>query len=138
MVDARPHGGRAAGKFAGQQVEGGVVAADGDGRVLDGLGLTEEFDLYLGPGRHAFREARDRDQAVGPDQRHDDAGCPLQRGGDDAVADASDAHANELVVAGVGDELAGGDGLDGAALRGRAAQVLLDQRTDKEFEREGG
>ena len=77
------------------------MAADGDGGVLDGFGLAQHFHLDLGTGGHAFREARDGNQAVGPHQRHDDAGGALQRGGDDAVANATDAHADELVVAGV-------------------------------------
>ena len=54
----------------------------------------------------------DRDQAVGPHHRHDDAGGTLQRGGDDALADASHTHADELIIASMGDELARGDGLD--------------------------
>ena len=123
----QPHRRRAAGDFAGQQVEGGVVAADGDGGVLDALGFAQEFDLDLGAGRDAFGKAGDGDQAVGPHQRHDDAGGSLKRGGNDAVADASDADADELVVAGMGDELAWGDGLDGAAWRSGAAQALLDR-----------
>ena len=114
------------------------MAADGDGGVLDAFGFAQEFHFYLGTGRDSLGEAGDRYQAVGPDQRHDDAGGSLQRGGDDPVADATDTHANELVVAGVGDELTWGDGLDRAALRRRAAQALLDQRTDKKLECEGG
>ena len=77
------------------------MTANGDGRVLNGLGIAQQFHLDLSAGRHALGKARDRDQAVGPHERHDDAGGALQRGGDDAVADATDAHADELVVAGV-------------------------------------
>ena len=84
------------------------MAADGDGGVLDAFGFAQELHFDLGAGRDAFGEAGDRDQAIGPDQRHDDAGGSLQWGGDDAVADASDTHADEFIVAGVGDELAGG------------------------------
>ena len=131
-------GGERRGDFAGQQIEGGVVAADGDGGVLDALGFAQEFDLDLGAGRDAFGKAGDGDQAVGPHQRHDHAGRALQRGGDDSVADAADTDADELVVTGMGDKLAWGDGLDHAAWRRGTAQALLNEGADKEFECERG
>ena len=106
--------------------------------MLDGRGLAQEFHLDLGPGGYAFGKARHGHQPVGPHERHDDAGRALQRGGDDAVAHATDAHPDEFVLAGVGDELARGDGPHHAARLGRAAQAFLDQRTHEKLEGEGG
>ncbi len=94
------------GQELGHEVEGQVVAADGDQGAGDVARVAVEVDGDFRPGVGPFAEAGDAHQAVGAHQRGDDPRAAADGCDGRPLAHLADDDAHEVLVAGVAGDLA--------------------------------
>src|SRR5712691_7652856 len=64
-------------QFGRQEVQGEVMAANGDNGTVEALGRAQQLNRHLLASIEALGEARYDNQAVGSYERHDDSGAAL-------------------------------------------------------------
>ena len=89
-----------------QQIQHRIVTAHNHRRLPNEVGRLKERDLERSAAIDAFVKARDMRQAIGTHQRSDDAGAALQRRRLQLTVDLRQRHANEIVIADRGGNLA--------------------------------
>ncbi len=90
-----------------QQIQAEIVAPDVHQGPLDDGRVTVKLHGHILTGLHPFREAWDAHDAVGANERGDDAGSAGERRGNGPLADPSHGHPHHLVLAQGREELAG-------------------------------